>query len=390
MTAHSRFRIAAVIGALLAPLALVALATAPAEAASKHKHEVYIYKVEKSVRLAGVGPDGFGESPNPSLSCFGTDNALDGMWSLKSVDQYHAPPFDPDEDPDFPSTSTLGGIYNDKRDVHVEASYPSTVDPAMWHFRFENRAYGDAQLKIFVTCIRDYTEHANGHNHEVGVSHASSTTLPTVAHNLGWAGRTMIDGHTGPFDCPPNTFFVAPGFDLNLTSNDHRLVASYPSFNGRSWAWEFASVDPTGALNPQGHPGGTGPIGAGEHVTLYGKCIDRQVLVGAGHRHAMVIKHLPSPNWGLGFHLNGYQVAIQHGDPKEVQYSCDTDSWAYSGYKAAVGWFYMYDWWEHNWYFGSEPRPKTRTWQFWNGHGVPAKVNLGILCINSRTANPTV
>ena len=97
------------------------------------------------------------------------------------------------------------------------------------------------------------------------------------------------------------------------------------------------------------------------------------------------MKHLPSANWAAG-----HQVSIPLGDPKVVSYSCDTDYESYSGYKAMVGWFYMTDWWEHNWYYGMEPRPKTRVWQFWNGHAAPAKVNVGVLCINSRTANPTV
>ena len=386
MTAHSRFRIAAALGALIAPLALVAAATAPADAAtSKHKHEVYMYKVEKDLRLAGVGPNAIGQSGTTSLSCFGTDNVLDGMWNVKHVDQYQDPEFDPDDDPEYPSTVTLGGLYNDERDVFVQASYPDTGNVAKWNFRFQNRAYGDAQLKIFVTCIRDFTEKTNGYKHEVDVSGAGYYTRPTVGHNQAWAGRTMYDG-TSDLWCPDvNDLFVAPGFDLVGTTRDHRLVASYPTQSGRSWAWEFASFDP----DPLG--AGTGPIVTGQNVNFYGKCIDRRVLdSGAGHRHAIVMKHLPGPTWGSPWQNNGWHELIGQGDAQEVQYSCDTDHWEYSGYKAAVGWFFIYTGWEHTWFYGSEPRPKTRVWQFWNGHPVSADVSLGALCINSRTANPIV
>jgi len=396
MTAQHRFRIAAAVGALVAPLALVAATSTSADAAgaSKHKHEVYMYKVEKNLRLAGVGPEAFGDSPSPTLSCNGGDIALDGMWNVKSVDQYHAPSYDPDEDSGYPSTSTLGGIYNDERDVFVEASFPSTSDPAKWEFRFDNRAYGDAQVKLFVTCIRGYTENAQGHNHQVKVRNLFAGNAFTAA-NTAYPGRTMWNSAGAGLACNNTEFFVAPGFDLASTVKDHRLTGSYPTNLGKSWAWDFASFDPDSALNPQGLPGGTGPINpaGGEQVMFYGKCIERQVAVN-GHRHAVVMKHLPAPDWDalepVGFGDDGYQVNIPLGDPQEVQYSCDTDYPSYSGYKAMVGWFYMTNWWETNWYLGMEPRPKTRVWQFWNGGANAAKARVGVFCVNSRTANPTI
>ncbi len=381
MTARSRFRIAAAVGALIAPLAMVATVSAPADAASaKHKHEIYMYKVEKDLRLAGVGPDANGVGGEQSISCFGTDNALDGMWNVKHVDDFHDPSVepDPDDDPEFPSTSTLGGIYNDERDVFVEASYPDMTNRAKWNFRFDNRAYGDAQVKIFATCLRDYTEKASGHKHKTdvrGAFYTPGTTATFVSNRWAW------DSNWTGFTCLNKEYMVAPGFDLQSTVDDHRLVASYPTNAGRSWAWEFASFDPTGALNPQHLPGGTGPIVGPEQIHFYAKCINRQVLADSptGHRHAVAMKHL----W------SGLQN-IKVGDPRELQYSCDTDYWEYSAYKAMVGAFYLHDYWWNTWYLGSEPRPKTRVWQFWNTGSSQAKVDLGVLCINSRTANPTI
>lgn len=364
MTAHTRFRIAAALGALVAPIALVATTVAPADAgASKHKHDVYIYKAEKNLKLAGVGTDTVGDSPTTSLSCNSGGTVLDGMWVVKHVDQYDPPPPDPDEDPEFPSTSTAGGVYNDLRDVHVVASYPDQVDPRQWNFQFENRAYGDAQLKLYVTCVRGYTEYTNSHRHQVSVRNLGSTSPGTSPHPSWPATRSFWEWPGQP--CNADEYFVAPGFNLGVTNTDHRLVGSYPKFGsaGRSWTWEFGGPPAT--------------------VTFYGKCISRKVLVGASHQHALGMRHLPSSD-----PTAGNVAAIPVGDPFEVRYSCDQNQPSYSGYKAAVGWFWMGNFWEDTWFLGMEPRPKTRAYSFWNGGSSSAQVTLGTLCVNSRTANP--
>ncbi|ABL84105.1 MULTISPECIES: hypothetical protein [unclassified Nocardioides] len=365
MTAHTRFRVAVAIGALLAPLAVVAATSAPANALpAKHKHEVYIYKVEKNLKLAGVGTDTVGDSTAPTLSCDPGDTVLDGMWRVKSVDQYQPPPPDPDEDPDFPSTSTAGGVYNDVRDVHVVASYPDQLDARRWNYQFENRAYGDAQLKLYVTCVRGYTEYTNSHRHQIEVQNLTSVAASTSDHP-SWSGvRSYYEWGGAP--CAAGRYFVAPGFKLDNPATDHRLVGSYPKFGsaGLAWTWEF---------------GGTGLTSA----TFYGKCISRKVLTGASHQHALAMKHMPSADPTAG-HLTSIPV----GDPYEVRYSCDQDEPSYSGYKAAVGWFWMGNYWEDTWFLGMEPRPKTRAYSFWNGGASSAQVTLGTLCINSRTANP--
>ncbi|WP_296605898.1 hypothetical protein [Nocardioides sp.] len=370
MTAQHRFRIAAAVGALVAPLALVATSVAPADAAgAKHKHDVYIYKAEKNLKLKGVGTDTVGDTTMPTLSCNSGDVVLDGMWVVKHVDQYQPPQADPDEDPDFPSTDTTGGIYNDERDVHVVASYPDQVDSRKWNFQIENRAYGDAQVKLYVTCIRGYTEYTNSHRHQVKVTNATPIATSTIDHPSWPGSRSYYEWGGAPCASAAgvNTeYFVAPGFKLDSAATDHRLVGSYPKYgsNGLAWTWEF---------------GGTGLTSG----TFYGKCISRKVLSGASHVHALGMAHMPSSNPTAG-HL----TSIPAGDPYEVQYSCDQDNDSWSGYKAAVGWFWMGNYWQHNWFLGMEPRPKTRAYSFWNGGAASASVTIGTLCINSRTANP--
>ena len=379
MTAHTRFRIAVAIGALVAPLVVVATSALPADAGtSKHKHEVYMYKVEKNIRLSGVGSDGSADSGSQLVRCNAGDQVLDGMWSVKHVDQYQPPPPDTDEDPDFPSAPTLHGTYDDERDVWVRASYPDPSDLRSWQFEIENKAWGDAQVKLFLTCIRGYTEYANSHHHQIKVRNlffgpgydfaATSNFGPSVgSYQRFYTDATeygacdAVDG-AGKY----TEYFVAPGFKFS-TAN-YRMVATYPATSGRSWAWEFATDDATA-------PPAT--------VSVYGRCIDRRVLDGVTPRHSLTMKHLPGTSFGSWYASN-----IPQGDPEERQYTCDQADGDYHAYKAMVGWFYLDSHWDDNWFLGMEPRPKTRSYYFWNHYGGPAAVRYGTLCINSRTSNP--
>ncbi|HEU5037029.1 MAG TPA: hypothetical protein VFT70_08485 [Nocardioides sp.] len=378
MTAHNRFRIAAAIGALVAPLALVAAVSAPADAGTKHKHDVYMYKVERNIRLVGVGSDNSADSGSQTLSCNAGDLVLDGMWSVKHVDQYNPPAPDPDDpdDPDFPTTTTLGGQYNDERDVWVQASYPEPSDLRSWQFVLQNKAYGDAQVKLFLTCIRGYTEYTNSHHHQVKVRN-----LFAGAGYYADGPRNDIDGHGSykrfgtdlslwgaPACSSPYEYFVAPGFQFG--SAGYRPIASYPRASGRSWAWEFAT-DGSSAL-----PGS---------IRVYGRCIERRVFDGATPRHAIAMT--AQPGWDFA---NWYSGSVALGNPKELQYSCGQSDHSLHAYKAMVAWFYLDSYWWDNWFLGMEPRPKTRSFYFWNHAGSPASVRYGTLCINSRTSNPLV
>lgn len=353
MAIQPRFRIAAALGALIAPMALVATTVSPADAgASRHKHEVTMYKVEKNVKLAGVDSDTVGDLLTQSLSCNSGDIVLDGMWQVKHVDQYQPVPNDPDDDDDlFPDAGTTT---SDPSDVYVKASYPSGA--RSWTFEFKNNAQGDAQLKLYLTCIKNKTE-ANKHTHRILTDKDMATSQTTVA--APGANRYRWDMVTNDWACDADEFFVAPGFKLGA-GVQNRLIASIPRTDGRAWLWEFGSTAPTA-------------------ITFYGKCIDRKVTPYGSHTHVIAMKHLPNVTPGDG-------VSIPDGDPTEAQFTCDQGESSYHGYKAMVGWFWMVDW-EDNWFLGMEPRPKTRVFSFWNEGTGDADVNIGSLCINSRTSN---
>ena len=104
---------------------------------------VYMYKVEKHVDLSGEFPD---QNLHEHVYCNPGDIALDGMWRVDHVDQASPP-----------------DTYGDERDVSVLASYGDDIDRTKWHFRMTNFADGDAQIKLFATCIRGTVEQAYGH-----------------------------------------------------------------------------------------------------------------------------------------------------------------------------------------------------------------------------------
>ena len=372
MTAQSRFRIAAAVAALIAPLGLVAATVAPADAAvKKHKHDVTIYKVEKFVKLKGVATHTPGSSTfDGSLSCTApTDHALDGMWLVQSVDRYEPPyvdPNDPDDDPEIPPISDpppAPGEFNDLRDVFTWWSYPETGagNGAKWAFKLQNFAQGDAQVKLWITCVKGSTSATNVHAHKIQVSDGVMAPGPNTVN-----GRGSYEWQWG---CPTNdSYFVAPGFKItNMVRS--RLVASYPKRVGglEKWVWDFYG------------PGGS-------TMNYYGKCIYRETSAELGnpntHRHAIRMQHMPS--------YTGTHYDYSPGEhPERVRYTCDEDNPDFHGFKAAVGWFWM-EHHEHFWFIGMEPQPKTREFSFWNTHHAdPQHVAIGAFCINSRTGNPT-
>lgn len=358
MTAHARTRsllAAAAVAALAAPLA-VAVIAAPADAAGNvgpRKHEVTIYKVEKHVDLSGEYPD---DTLDTVVSCDNGDIALDGMWRVDHVDQYNPDPDDDENDSDV-------GTYNDERDVHALASYPDASFDNDWHFSLENDAWGNAQVKLFVTCIQGRTAANQQHDHGIVVGN-----VLTQAYHASTAGTTdFVDSHVFNKTCPAGQYLVAPGF--SFTGNDvGRLVGSWPQTSGRSWSWQFVHL--VGDATPE--------------VTVYGRCLSKRVQAanppGEPKNHQHVIAMSIEPNGWPGYlrTLSWWQTK------QERTFTCDQDKPGYYGRKAAVGAFWIDNPWDV-WFLGMDPRPKTRAFSFWNGAGGSPDVHLGALCVNSRT-----
>ncbi|WP_395690276.1 hypothetical protein [Nocardioides sp.] len=344
MAARSRsrsFLVAAAALALAAPLAIVAALASPASAAPGKPHNVYMYKVEKHVDLSGEFPDNY---LHEHVYCQPGDIALDGMWRVDHVDQANPP-------------DTVG----DERDVVFTASYGDDSDRTEWHFRAQNHADGDAQIKLFVTCIDGTVKQTNGHVHNTVISarHDDST-------NTGW----LAGDHAGvfhSFTCPSGTLAVAPGFrfsNAGAPDDDHvvHLYRSWTTNNYRGWQWAFLVDDDN------------------VDVDLYLRCLQVKTSANGSGPHAHNLL------WAFRPGFNGDDQYLSGSGMQERRLNCDDNPNGnrYQDYKAMVGAFWIQDPY-HAWYLGQDPRPKQRAFRYWwNGPG-DNRVWHGALCIRSVT-----
>ncbi|WP_395658585.1 hypothetical protein [Nocardioides sp.] len=343
----TRFRstlVSAAAAALVVPFLAAIAGAAPASASSPRPHEVAMYKVEKHVDVAGEYPDNY---LREDLSCNGGDYALDGMWRVDHVDQANPP-------------ETTG----DERDVVFTASYSDWSNPSWWHFRAHNYADGDAQVKLFLTCIRSSVEQTYNHSHAVKISDryidSSHTDLAAGTHEWDHA-----------MTCDPGMLAVAPGFAFTKTSDpsagddDHRvqLFRSWPTPTLRGWHWAFLVKDPN------------------VNVDLTLRCLKVRTGPGGAGGHVHNLLWAWRPNGYDGDHQFLNVVGTQ-----ERRISCDdgSDGRLFQDYKAMVGAFWTNDPF-HTWFLGMDPRPKQRAYKFWWDGSGDNNVYLAPLCIRTRT-----
>ncbi len=334
MTSHRNKRylgIATGLVALVAPLAAVTVASAPAAQASNLKsHHVKLYKVEAQVDLDGEFP---GNTIHQDLSCNPGDDALDGMWRVDHVDQANT-----DVNPD---------ATGDARDVVVTASYGDPGDMGHWNFDITNNATGSAQLKVFITCISSSTENQHGHNHAIIVEDQAIAALTNQA-----------DGDFEPDyadQCSSGKVAVAPGFQI--TSGAARPYGSTPSptgVSGLGWKWGFVNAD-----TPD--------------IQLYLRCLTIRTGSTNSHVHKLYAKWLPD--------LAGDQDFIPVSNGYERRYSCNEKFYD----KGMVASYWLDDH-AFAWWLGMDPRPKTRAYRFWREAGGSGENHIGLLCIGTRTS----
>jgi hypothetical protein len=341
-TRSRTFLLGAAVAALLAPLALVVSSAGPASSAvGPRPHEVYMYKVERHVDLSGEFPD---NAAHEDLSCNDGDYALDGMWRVDHVDQ---------ADPQL-------GTYGDERDVVFYASYSDLTDKSEWHFRFENLADGNAQVKLFLTCIRKQTEENAGHRHGIDLM----DPVVDVTHH-GLAGG---DYHWNlPSLCPSGYYAVAPGFNFPNDDKNH-IFRSWPSDDFRGWQWAFV-------IDDSAHPGAV-------DVDVAVRCLSTRLLAGGPnpvHTHQLPMTWRPN-----GY--SGYLDPLNVVGRQERRINCDDgfNGASFQDYKAMVGSFWIADP-HHAWYLGMDPRPKQRSYQFWWDGAGSNSTYMGALCVKSRT-----
>lgn len=309
-------------------LALLALALAlPASANAGGSHLLKLYKAERSLTLEG--------DATVDLSCPDGDFAIDGMWRIDQVDQ----------DNDW-----LGNVLTA---VDVLAAYPDATDPSQYHFRFDNTAGGDAQVKLFLTCLGKDTEPAQSHTHSFSIgarqTQPHGPAPPSPPAGTGFFATSCLAGEIA----------VAPGFEF--LSGSGRLVGSRTSYAGaepplyRNWGMGFWLTS-TATWN------------------TYMRCLPLLSGPGpGGHRHRIVL----STRGGLPM---SSPTAVAPGGPAERQVHCGD---LYKGMLHAFDTSALDAPYEH--FLGMDPRIKTRAYRFFDLGGAPIGVWTGMTCFKDRT-----
>src|SRR5581483_5747390 len=122
---------------IIAAAALAALAIAPGSALATGAHFLGMYKVEKHLDIQGEGG-------SYSISCNDpSDIAVDGMWRIDNVEQ--------DNDYYYAPLHNTPFWYDVNLAVEPVAAYSSAKDT--YTFKFLPQSGGDAQGKLFLTCL---------------------------------------------------------------------------------------------------------------------------------------------------------------------------------------------------------------------------------------------
>lgn len=332
--------VSAAAAALLIPLFASLAGAAPASATSPRPHDVVMYKVEKQVDLSGEYPD---NTIDTTLACSGGDYVLQGMWRVDHVDQV-APPL----------------ITGDERDVYVTGSYGDVADSSQWHFQMTNYADGDAQVKLFLTCLRGQVQQAFGHTHGIVLGKQQVD----ASLKLSGAGYKQYKAAT---TCPAGQLVVAPGFKLSDQVHKVRLAESWYGVQYLGWTWGFWTEQPAPTLG----------------VSLTMRCLQVKTdKAGTGpHAHNLMWAGRPNPDASIP------NQALSVVGAQERRLSCDdgTDGKYYQDYKAEVASFKL-DYPDHAWFLGMDPRPKTRAYKFWwDGTGGTSAAYLGLMCVRTQT-----
>lgn len=272
------------------------------QTAVPHSHDLTVSKVEQYVTLTA------GQSTTVDLSCANNGYLSDGAAEILHVDQGTGAPTD------------------------VVVGRASTLNPTTYRFTLANGTTGQAQVKVFGTCLPHDTEVSEGHSHGLDVS--AATTLDTGLLGVG-RHSFMIPvsaGHHG----------IAPG--IQLQSGNARLVGSEAVAGG----WRF-TVE---VLTPA-------------QVTLSLRELGDETLGAApsGHQHALTFQHVVRT------------VSVPAGESVQ-RVTCP------DGYKGIVA---TYDLPAGVVLLGHEPQPINRDFRVLNTTGHAVDVTLDLECVAIRT-----
>ncbi|WP_244930731.1 isopeptide-forming domain-containing fimbrial protein [Nocardioides sp. W7] len=283
-------------------IAAKAKGTPPVPAVDSHDHQLDVSKSEQYVSLQA------GETRTQDLSCTGGATMTDGSVGVMSVDQ---------------GTGT-------KADVVVREARSTSL--GTYRFVVTNHATGQAQVKLFGTCLAGSTTTVAGHAHDIAVG--SLQTLGT--------GALAVGRHDVTLPVAAGTRAVAPG--IEVLSGQARLVAAEPVAGG----WRF-TVD---VITPA-------------QATLSIRALQTRTAMGGtpSHLHGLDLEHVTRT------------VTLAPGESVE-RVGCPV------GFKGITA---TYDLPAGVLPLGHEPQPVNRDFRLLNTTDGPLDVLLDLECIGIRT-----
>lgn len=271
----------------------------------EHDHQLTIAKDEQYVTLQA------GDTRTVDLSCSNGGTMADGSAEIMHVDQGTGAPTD------------------------VLVRQATSTTPGTYRFELVNTTTGQAQVKVFGTCLPPATEVSVGHAH--GLDVGPLTTLDTGAMSVG--------RHTFTLPVSPGRHAIAPSFVV--TSGVARVVASEPVPGG----WSF-TVD----------------VAQPAQMTLGIRSLkDKTAIAGSTpHAHELFFQHVVRT------------VTLPPGESVQ-RVTCP------DGYKGIVS---TYDLPAGVYSLGNEPQPINRDFRLFNSTSGNVDVVLDLECLAIVTGIP--
>jgi hypothetical protein len=331
---------------LACAIALGALAL-PSSALAGQSHLLKLYKVEKHVDLQG-------QDDTYTVTCPNNDLALQGMWRVDDVEQDNDF-FDPGPGGSWGTTSPPASndhadwdVLRSVRPVEVQASSDSSYD-----FQFTPLSGGDAQLKLWVTCLGHDAESVSGHTVSWQITNPFSSGTVTVSNPSAASSQTSAT-------CPSGFVSVQPGF--SITEGDADLTRFESSTGDRVWNWQFDNVQ-------------WDPVSNNFKYAVSSACLELRSSTassGPAHRHRIVKK---TANKFAPSNILTNRVS-------EVQAQCG------ELYKGMLGGWNYHAHFNDLYFLGMDPRIKIRAFKFIsrNGYGPTTASIVSLLCFKDKTS----
>jgi hypothetical protein len=221
------------------------------------------------------------------------------------------------------------------------------ADPATYHFHFTKSVPGQAQLKVFLTCLGGQTTDGA---HAWAISPQRTADFGPTGPGVGYGFQP------GANVCAPGQIAVSPGYVF--TSGGGRVVGSRAPLSNesdphRNWSFAFW-------------------LDAPSTWTTSMRCLSLTSSVSGGHSHTIQVSYAGESN---PFDL------VNPGETTELRVNCGDQAKGMVAGIDTTGPDAPFDW-----FLGMDPRIKQRAFRFLNTGPAPIHVWTGLTCFDDRTS----